>query len=212
MRTFSVGLLGFLVVAATSPAARASARLQDQPSASSTLPCELTAEDYAVYSAILDDLGKPEDPEEEWRDKSDLILADKTVEGEKGSAGLWGFHSDSRQAPLPQTAENFDARARNACPISPLFKAKSSPRLVSNDEISKLFKKKGDGWKKFYELYPKSSGFWDVSLVGYSDDHLEALVYVGHHCGYLCGTGHLFPLAKENGTWVVKNKTMLWIS
>jgi hypothetical protein len=187
-------------------------RAQNQPSSPDALPCELTPEDYAVYSAILDDLGKPEDPEEEWRDKPDLILKDKTDDNQRGSAGAWGFRSNSRQAPLPQTVANFDSRAKNVCAIRPLFKGKNSPRLISSDEISKIFQRKGDGWKKFYELYPKSSGFWDLSPVGYSDDGLEALVYVGHHCGYLCGTGHLLLLAKENGTWVMENKTMLWIS
>jgi hypothetical protein len=183
-------------------------------------PCEITSEDYAVYSVLLDNLSGPEDPEEEWRDKTDFILEDTTVNWEKDN-GVWGFRSSSKQAPSPQTMENYDARVRfdegvkNVCLFKELFHAKKmSPHLVSRTDIDDLFKpsKHLNGWEKFYQLYPKSSGFWEFSPVGYNDDALEALVYVGHRCGYLCGTGHLFLLAKENGEWVVKNRTMLWIS
>lgn len=43
--------------------------------------------------------------------------------------------------------------------------------------------------------------FGNFSAVGYSKDHKEALIYLGHYCGSLCGTGHLVLLAKENETW-----------
>jgi|SRR5450432_1536009 len=39
---------------------------------------ELSAEDYAVYSALVRQLGGPEDPEEAWQGKEMLIL-DTTV-------------------------------------------------------------------------------------------------------------------------------------
>lgn len=213
MRIFTLGLLSFLAVAAAAPVRLAAAQTKDESSASAAAACELNQEDYAVLSAILDSLGKPEDPEEEWRSSPDFVLADRTtVDTFFDSDPNWGFRSDSKQAPRSQTVANFRARLKNSCAIRPLFKAQISPHLVSNDEISKLFKQKGDGWKRFYKHYPKSSGIWNLSPVGYSDDGREALVYVAHGCGGLCGTGHLFLLAKQDGVWVVKNRTMLWIS
>jgi|HubBroStandDraft_1064217.scaffolds.fasta_scaffold158521_1 hypothetical protein len=213
MRTLTLSLLTVLFVTAAPPALRARVRAQNQPSSPGALPCELTAEDYAVYSAILDDLGTPEDPEEEWRRSPDFILADRTtVDTFSDYDPTWGFRSNSKQAPSSQTVADFKARLKKSCAIRPLFKAKISPHLVSNDEISKLFEQKGDGWKGFYQRYPKSSGTWNLSSVGYSNDGLEALVFVRHGCGGKCGTGHLVLLAKEHGTWVVKNRTMLWIS
>jgi len=193
------------------PFSSAFGHAQNSPLAQSHGACELTTEDYAVYSAVFDNLGKPEDPEEEWRNKSDLIVSDRTVNNQTGGDGIWGFRSNSKQAPLPQTVTNYRSRAMSICVVRPLFGAKLSPHLISAEEISKFFKH-GDGWRKFYESYPKSSGYWDISPVGYSDDGLEALVYLGHHCGYLCGTGHLVLLKKEDDAWVVKNRTMLWIS
>src|SRR5579863_3989883 len=107
MRTLTLSLLSVLLVTTAPPALRARALAQNQPSGPAALPCELTAEDYAVYSAILDDLGKPEDPEEEWRSSPDFVLADRTtVDTLFDSDGAWGFRSNSKQAPRPQTVVN----------------------------------------------------------------------------------------------------------
>jgi hypothetical protein len=71
------------------------------------------------------------------------------------------------------------------------------------------------GWEGFYKKYPKSAGFWQFSRPGYNFTRDEALLYVGHSCGGLCGTGHLDLLSQQNeqnGQWTVKNRMMLWIS
>lgn len=174
--------------------------------------CDTTAEDYLVYSAILADLGQPEDPEEEWRDKTKIVISDATDTSENGDNKGWGFRSRSKQSPLPETIRNFNSRAKYTCHLEAGFTAKIPLTLAASDALTKIFKKRGDGWKRFYALYPNSSGYWGFSNVGYSDNGQEALVFVGHHCGWLCGTGHLFLLAKEDGAWVVKNRVMLWIS
>jgi len=210
MRKAILGLMLSLALTHAAPTLGAVVRA-DEPRPKRIVPCELNPEDYAVYSAILDDLGRPEDPEEEWRGRAEMVLADRTVYY-SGAGGAWGFRSNSKQAPLPQTVTNFEARVKSVCTVQPLFTSKLSPRIVSSVEISDFFKKKGDGWEGFYRKYPKSSGYWAFSPVGYSNDSLEALVYVDHSCGYLCGTGHLVLLEKENGAWIVKNRVMLWIS
>jgi hypothetical protein len=197
-----------------------SASAQQKPSDASAgeSKCEATTEDYAVYSAILKNLGHPEDPEEEWRDKTQMIIKDQTVSGPSsmmnGNTSLWGFRSASKQAPVPETVEAFNQRTKASCQLKTSLDSSLTYTLVSDDDVSKLFKKgRGDdGWAKFYKEYPKSSGYWDFSAVGYNKVGAEALVYVGHHCGFLCGTGHMVLLAKENGSWVVKNRVMLWIS
>lgn len=180
--------------------------------------CVTTPEDYAVYSAIVKNLGHPEDPEEEWRDKTQFILRDKTVSGTdsmmNGDTHLWGFRSASKQGPTPETVEAFNLRTKASCQLKASLDSSLTYTLVADDDVSKLFKKRagGDGWTEFYAKYPKSSGYWNFSAVGYDKAGAEALVYVGHGCGWLCGTGHMVLLAKENGSWIVKNRVMLWIS
>lgn len=184
---------------------------QDSPSPPPQT-CQFTDEDYAVYSAVLDNLGRPEDPEEEWRDKRETILADSTIPGENPGGNGWGFRSASKRAPTPQTIRNYNARSANICHLQSRFTAKISPSLISRESLEKNFMKKGDGWSRFYKDHPDAAGYWDFSAVGYSEDHQEALLYLGHHCGPLCGTGHLVLLERENDIWVVKNRLALWIS
>jgi hypothetical protein len=42
-----------------------------------------------------------------------------------------------------------------------------------------------------------------VSAVGFNPDGTRALVYVGHHCGSLCGGGTYHLLVKKDGRWQV---------
>lgn len=42
-----------------------------------------------------------------------------------------------------------------------------------------------------------------VSAVGFNRDGTRALVYVGHHCGSLCGGGTYHFLVKKDGRWQV---------
>ena len=198
----------------------ASAQQQPSDASAGESKCEATTEDYAVYSAVLKALCRGEDLEEKGRDKAQIIK-DETLSGLSDpssrmnvNASLWEFRSGYKQAPLPETVDAFNQRAKASCQLKPHLDGSLTYTLVSDGDVSQLFKEGvgGDGWAKFYKKYPNSSGYWEFSAVGYDKISAEALVYVGHHCGWLCGTGHLVLLAKENGSWVVKNRVMLWIS
>jgi len=42
---------------------------------------------------------------------------------------------------------------------------------------------------------------FEVSAAGFNKERTRALVYVGHHCGNLCGGGTYHLMAKKNGKW-----------
>jgi hypothetical protein len=42
---------------------------------------------------------------------------------------------------------------------------------------------------------------FEVSAVGFNMERTRALVYVGHHCGNLCGGGTYHLMVKKNGKW-----------
>ena len=44
-----------------------------------------------------------------------------------------------------------------------------------------------------------ASVVFEVSAVGFNRDGTRALVYVGHHCGSLCGSGRYHLLVKKDG-------------
>jgi len=58
-----------------------------------------------------------------------------------------------------------------------------------------------DGWTAFNEKYPGSGGYIELSAVGFNNEKTVAIVYVGHHCGSLCGGGVFHVLQKTEGKW-----------
>ena len=46
-----------------------------------------------------------------------------------------------------------------------------------------------------------TGGLIEVSAVGFNSDKTVAVVYMGHHCGLLCGGGGYHVLLKRHGRW-----------
>lgn len=57
------------------------------------------------------------------------------------------------------------------------------------------------GWREFYRRFPMSSGYSVVSAVGFNEAKTQALVYLEHHCGGLCGFAEVLLLEKMDGKW-----------
>jgi hypothetical protein len=57
---------------------------------------------------------------------------------------------------------------------------------------------------------------FQVSAVGFDRDGTRALVYVGHHCGNLCGGGGYHLLVKKDGKWQADREywgmSCLWVA
>lgn len=75
--------------------------------------------------------------------------------------------------------------------------------LLPVQEIQQFFKALGfeRGWPRFYERYPDSGGYMQLSAVGFDASKTRALVYTSHHCGGLCGGGQHQLLEKRDGRW-----------
>lgn len=173
--------------------------------------CELTGDDYAVYAALIAGLGHPEDPEEAWQGKQILVVDHTAGPGDtKSHWGTWGFRSKSKAAPSHDTLVNFERKGRSSCVLKPEFSDAAPYKLITQQELADAFKE--GGWENFYRRYPEAGGVWTLSRPGYNSARSEAVLSVSHGCGLLCGTGHLYFLAKQNNEWVVVNRLMLWIS
>lgn len=57
------------------------------------------------------------------------------------------------------------------------------------------------GWNLFYRRYPDSGGYINVSAVGFDESRRRALVYMGHWCNNLCGSGTYYLLERTNDKW-----------
>lgn len=74
-------------------------------------------------------------------------------------------------------------------------------RLVPESVIAGFFKHSVDeGWQSF-DLHFRAAGYFDMSAVGFNGDKTQALVYIGHSCGNVCGGGTYHLLEKKAGKW-----------
>jgi hypothetical protein len=64
---------------------------------------------------------------------------------------------------------------------------------------------KDDSW---VQKDPDTGGLIEVSAVGFNADKTVAVVYMGHHCGNLCGGGAVRVLVKSQGRWQPYGRVM----
>ncbi|HZS27208.1 MAG TPA: hypothetical protein VFB76_08245 [Candidatus Angelobacter sp.] len=177
--------------------------------------CVLSDEDYAVFTGILKELGGPH-PQADLK-KIEILVVDittKAVKDERETNG-WNYPSKSNPAPAAETRVDFMEKSKDMCPLKENWGDPKLYKPVSSKEVSAYFDaagKKHDGWHDFHAGHPEAVGFLLFSRPGYNSQKNEALLYVGSFCGWLCGSGHMYFLTKENGKWSVKNKLMLWIA
>ena len=88
--------------------------------------------------------------------------------------------------------------------------------VVTQKDLLAFFGKQGGNWPAFYQRYPDSGGYVEVSAVGFDPSKTRAMVYVSHYCGGLCGGGSYHLLEKSGGAWreadVPGVSTCIWIS
>jgi hypothetical protein len=74
--------------------------------------------------------------------------------------------------------------------------------------VSELGTKTSD----FEARFPNNLGFFVVSRVGLNLNKTEALLYVEHFCGGLCGGGEYVLMRKVDGVWHVVDHHGTWVS
>lgn len=162
-------------------------------------------EEYAVYAALLE--GKFTNGETEQ-----VLIVDHTRvnKAESVERDLSQFQE---VVPLtPDLVASFKERNQKSYPLEPKLDLSIEYQLLSQAEIDELQPKdKASGWKLFYELYPKTTGFLYLSRVGFNDDLSQALVY---HSMYRYGQpilGGYTLLNREDGRWVT-GESYEWIT
>ena len=86
-------------------------------------------------------------------------------------------------------------------------------QLIKVDVLMSLVK--NAGWEAFHQQYEHSKGWMELSAVGFNNDKTVAVVYMGHHCGNLCGDGRFYVLEKKAGQWLPldwKGTSCAWAS
>ena len=204
------------VVATLESAETASAVTQTPPEPTATLvpeptaipgptitpPPEIEAEEYAVYSAMIQQnpIG--------YNLGSSVLIREQTVSGlDTFERTLENVH------PLPaRLVESYQSRNAALYTLEPNLDVDLDYALMPEEEFEKIFLGEGSVWARFQERYPEASGVVIFSRVGFGANEDEALVLMGYRCGDLCGAGGLYLLVKEDGNWKVQEELMVWQS
>jgi hypothetical protein len=64
----------------------------------------------------------------------------------------------------------------------------------------------------FQTNFPNNFGYFAVSHIGLNPSKTEAVLYVDHFCGGLCGGGGYFLMRKVNGVWHVVDQHNTWMA
>jgi len=117
-----------------------------------------------------------------------------------------------RTHPQPSIQEAFDDFKRRNASLSatPPLVLEKPTIYVKRSVIHSIFEH--GFWNEFYNQYPGTGGFIDMSLPGYSKDRNTALLYLEMLSGGLNGSGELLLLEKKAGFWKVKDGLTGWVS
>jgi hypothetical protein len=125
-------------------------------------------------------------------------------------------------------AEDFARRARTAAPVRSVadelgLHLASTLRLVSASTLrqlpttgiaspSEVMTSADYFWRAFAAMFPNAVGTVSLSPPGYSRSGDQAVVYVEHGCGSLCGEGRIVWLRRTDGRWRIVRTHGVWVS
>ena len=193
-------LSGFLLLSCALPQNTVIPKGESKP-----LPYE-DKDAYAVYAALLPS------------DRKLLIIQRETtrypLETQQESCFEFSARERTKWEPVLK-----DYLQNNRAPklLQNAFVGAPPHQLVDANQLSLFFERGGviGGWKAFHDMFPKSEGFIRFSAVGFNREKTKAILYMGWHCGGLCGDGHNYTLERKNGKWVqlsVNHKACGWVS
>ena len=99
--------------------------------------------------------------------------------------------------------------------LNNIFATDVSADLILPKEARAVFVNPSDLGTKpgdFEARFPNNFGYFVVSRSGLNLNKTEALVYVDHFCGGLCGGGGYFLMRKVEGVWHIVDQHYTWMS
>ncbi len=172
--------------------------------------------EYAVYSAVIADMFSGNKVTFDTQAKVRvLVIKDHTVSDPLRAdieSQDWKYLKENFPSVSQEAINDFVAKNKEAHQLKDAFSVGLNHTMVKKDEINQMFKGGEGGWEEFYKRFPDSGGFVGISRAGFNPEMDQALVYMEHGCGGLCGTGHYLLLEKSDGKWKVANKFRAWIS
>ena len=169
------------------------------------LQTDLEQEEYAVYSALLNDEFSNGDIK--------LVLIMDHTRVEELSILQDDLASFQKNSPLTaDLLDSFMEKNQDSHLLEEKFEIKLEYSLLTQQEVDEFRPlDEASGWDLFYEKYPKSIGFIYLSEVGFNADATQALVAYSIYRYEQPLSGCYCFMIKQNGDWVLESG-MEWIT
>jgi len=176
-----------------------------KPRAKQVSPEMREAEEYAVYSALINQF---------HCDDGKVILIQTRTDrfySYDGSTDEPKFIKDHLPpATSRATLDNYRSVGLQIKELARRSALNNTYLLISDEERRQSFANMKSR-QEFHQKYPNSISITLFSRVGFNKNVDEALVYSWGYCGGDCGGGGYYLLRKENGFWKLKDEKT-WIS
>jgi hypothetical protein len=162
-------------------------------------PADKETERYAVYSAVIADVGG-------------LPVLNDRIGGLSWKDSDYDRVHDGIEQVDPLIWDDL----RTANDHTELLQTRFDPAigevsLANWADLGIVFSKNKpvEAWEIFHQKYPDKC-LLNVSNIGFSDALDKAILYVSHVCDEKSGSGKILYLARQGGKWAVKDKVVLW--
>jgi len=175
---------------------------------------KIAAEEYAIYGAVIRNMFAGDRVTFDTQAKVKLlVIEDRTVSEHFNAAAGENEKERLKQIFSPPISQEIidDYVAKNAKSrqLTNSLDIKLKYTLIPKEKIKPITGLPSD---EFYRQFPDSGGYIALSRVGFNANSDQALAYMQHVCGGLCGSGHYLLLVKKNKEWVVQKQFVAWES
>ena len=174
-------------------------------SATTTPQATVTADEYAVYSALIQSV---------YIAKSKQIVITPVHDNDYffGQA-VGAMESNPYWSNLGNAVDDFKAKNRTSSVLERRFTISVTYTIVSEQEMASIFSTNVvSDWKRFYAKYPHVDAFLALSRVGFNQEKDTAVLYTEYQVGAAGGEGYEVLMKKTDGRWTVDQNSMCWTS
>lgn len=172
-----------------------------------TQKTDLQAEDYEVYSALIDKMYARDEV-------TSLVIFNQTTSYVLPYKDLnEALRNINERVPggiANEVIEDFSTKNKLPRTLHSRFSVKVPYTLLNKEDLNSIFQQ-SNGWSEFLRRYPKQS-LLEFSGIGFNPEMNQALVYTSTESGGKSGSGYYVLLTKENGNWSIKYKFEAWTS
>lgn len=190
---------------ATSANGTSTSATSTSTSATTTPQATVTADEYAVYSALVQSV---------YIAKSKQIVITPVHDNDYffGQA-VGAMESNPYWSDLGNAVDDFKAKNRTSSVLERRFTISIPYTIVSEQEMASIFSTNVvSDWKRFYAKYPHVDAFLALSRVGFNQEKDTAVLYTEYQVGAAGGEGYVVLMKKTDGRWTVDQNSMCWIS